>query len=55
MKPTDTPAWLNINTICTLANDDNRMIDLQTLDQVSVTRQVQPRNLLVWEPGVGAC
>ena len=40
---------LNINTVCKMANNDHRMIDLTTLDQVCDALQVQPGDLLVRE------
>ena len=40
---------LNINTVCKLANNANRMIDLTTLDQMCKALQVQPGELLVRE------
>ena len=40
---------LNINTVCKMANDDHRMIDLTTFDQVCDVLQVQPGELLVRE------
>lgn len=41
---------LNINTVCKLANANNCMIDVRTLDQVCATLQITPGELLVWEP-----
>ena len=38
---------LNINTVCKMAKNDHRMIDLTTLDQVCDVSQVQPGDLLV--------
>ena len=40
---------LNINTVCKMAKDAHRMIDLTTLDQVCDVLQVQPGELLVRE------
>ena len=40
---------LNINTVCKMANDDHRMIDLTILDQVCEVLQIQPGELLVRE------
>ena len=40
---------LNINTVCKMANDNNRMIDLRTLDQVCGVLQMQPGEVLAWE------
>ena len=38
---------LNVNTVCKMANDDNRMVDLTTLDKVCAVLQVEPGDLLV--------
>lgn len=40
---------LNINTVCKMANNANMLIDLDVLDQVCKTLQVQPGDLLVLE------
>ena len=41
---------LNLATICKLANADHRMIHIQTLERVCAALQMQPAELLVWEP-----
>ncbi len=38
---------LNVNTVCKLANDDNRMVDLTTLDKLCAVLQVEPGEVLV--------
>jgi DNA-binding Xre family transcriptional regulator len=44
---------LNINTVCTWAHGDIAVIDLVKLAQVCAALQVQPGELLVWEPDQG--
>jgi putative transcriptional regulator len=41
---------LNINTVCKWAHGDITVIDLAKLAQVCIALQVQPGELLVWEP-----
>jgi DNA-binding Xre family transcriptional regulator len=41
---------LNINTVCKWAHGDITMIDLAKFAQVCAALQVQPGELLVWEP-----
>ena len=38
---------LNINTVCKMANDDNRMVDLTTLDKLCDVLGVEPGDLLM--------
>ena len=41
---------LNINTVCKWAHGDIAVINLAKLAQVCAALQVQPGELLVWEP-----
>ena len=43
---------LNVNTVCKMANDDNRMVDLTTLDKVCAVLQVEPGEVLVRQADV---
>jgi putative transcriptional regulator len=40
---------LNIATVCKLANNDNRMVNLATIDRVCEALQVEPGDLLARE------
>jgi DNA-binding Xre family transcriptional regulator len=41
---------LNINTVCKLANDDKRIIDLETLNQICAVMEIKPGDILTWVP-----
>jgi DNA-binding Xre family transcriptional regulator len=41
---------LNINTVCTWAHGGITVLDLAKFAQVCAALQVQPGELLVWEP-----
>jgi DNA-binding Xre family transcriptional regulator len=46
-------SMLNINTVCKWAHGDIGVIDLAKFAQVCAALQVQPGELLVWEPDQG--